>query len=83
MKDQDIIYMYDSLIYITVGLIIKAKKTTALYLTPKRKTSKFSINYINPIVEGIYIDDDYIYVVNDGVFHNAMIPRTYISVYEY
>ncbi len=42
--------MYDGLIYITVGgLIIKAKKTTALYLTPKRKTSKFNINYINPM----------------------------------
>ena len=84
MKDQDMIYMYDGLIYITVGADYKGEENYCVVFDTQTENIKIQYKlYQSYAVEGIYIDDDYIYVVNDGAFHNAMIPRTYISVYEY
>lgn len=84
MKDQDMIYMYDGLIYITVGADYKGEENYCVVFDTQTENIKIWYKlYQSYAVEGIYIDDDYIYVVNDGAFHNAMIPRTYISVYEY
>lgn len=83
MKDQDMIYMYEDMIYITVGADYKGEENYCAVFDPQ--TGIFRIQYKlyqSYAVEGIYIDEDYIYIVNDGAFHNAMIPRTYISVYE-
>ena len=83
MKDQDMIYMYNGLIYITVGADYKGEENYCAVFDPA--TEKLWIQYElvqSYAVEGIYVDEDYIYIINDGAFHNAMIPRTYISVYE-
>lgn len=84
IKDQDMIYMYDGLIYITVGADYKGEENYCVVFDTQTENIKIQYKlYQSYAVEGIYIDEDYIYIVNDGAFHNAMIPRTYISVYEY
>lgn len=84
IKDQDMIYMYDGLIYITVGTDYKGEENYCVVFDTQTENIKIQYKlYQSYAVEGIYIDEDYIYIVNDGAFHNAMIPRTYISVYEY
>lgn len=84
IKDQDMIYMYNGLIYITVGADYKGEENYCVVFDTQTENIKIQYKlYQSYAVEGIYIDEDYIYIVNDGAFHNAMIPRTYISVYEY
>lgn len=81
-QDQDMIFMRNGIIYITVGADYQGENNYILSYNPTAKS--YSIPYRvceSYAVEGLYITDDAIYIVNDGEFHNAKIPRTYISVY--
>lgn len=83
MKDQDMLYMYNGLIYITVGADYKGEENYCAVFNPKSKKLWIKYKLLQSYaVEGVYIDEDCIYIVNDGAFHEATIERTYISVYE-
>lgn len=82
MADQDMIFMYDGLIYISVGADYLGKENYCAVFDPETKEIiiKYRLNQ-SYAVEGIYIDNNRLYVINDGAYHNAAIPRTYIVLY--
>lgn len=82
MADQDMIYMYDGLIYITVGADYCGEENYCAVFDPASKEIRIQYRLNQSYaIEGIYVDDIRIYVVNDGAFHNTTIPRTYVSIY--
>ena len=83
ISDQDMIYMYKGLIYITAGAGYTGRNNYCIAFNPKTKQFKECIRLEQSYaVEGIYVDAEHMYIVNDGAFHSAAIPRTYMSIYE-
>lgn len=70
-------------IYFTVGADYQGNNN---YVTSfNKKTNDIKIKYRtieSYAVEGIVIRDRKIFIINDGLFHDAIIPKTYISVYD-
>lgn len=82
--DQDMIFMLDNEIYITVGADYIGNDNFCMVLDTN--TNKFSVKYRftdSYAIEGIYISNGKMYIVNDGLYHNAKIKKTYISIYNY
>lgn len=82
-KDQDMLFCEDNSIYITIGADYEGNNNfVALF---DKKTHELQVKFCateSYAVEGICIYNHQIYVINDGCFHNAKIPKTYVCVYE-
>ncbi len=80
--DQDMICMNNGLIYMTVGADYLGENNYCIAFNPDSEEYAVKYQLLNSYaVEGICFLDNSIYVVNDGMFHNAKIPKTYISIY--
>lgn len=84
-KDQDHIYYNSNTnhLFITVGADYLENNNYVLEydLNEQMNYKLYRINS-SYAVEGIYLTDNKMYIVNDGFYHNAKIKKSYISVYD-
>lgn len=82
-KDQDHICSKDGFIYATVGADYYGKDNFIVQINPDN--GEVSVLYRaneSYAVEGICMLGENIYVANDGLYHQAKIKNSYISIYE-
>lgn len=82
-KGQDMLCIYDGQLYITVGAdYVSNNNYCVIY---DLVTGSFSVKWRldgSYAIEGIYVDENKMFIVNDGAFHTAKIPRTYLAIYQ-
>ena len=82
-KDQDMIFVDDSNIWITIGADYIGKNNFLAVFD--KESLQLIVDYRlikSYAIEGIYKKDGYCYIVNDGLYHESTIPKSYISIYK-
>lgn len=80
---QDMIYVDNEKIYITIGADYTGNDNYLAVYDKESQQLTFEYRLINSYaIEGVYINNNRLYIVNDGLYHNCMIPKSYISVYD-
>ena len=80
--DQDMIFADKDNIYITAGADYKGEDNYLLIFSKKlyKILSSYRL-FESYAVEGLCMQDKYLYVINDGLYHDAKIPKTYVTKY--
>lgn len=83
-KDQDQIFLYDGMMLVTVGADYTGEENYIVSINIEN--GNISVPYqISEAyaVEGICVVEDKMYIANDGLYHDAKIKESYISVFEF
>lgn len=81
--DQDMIVSNGEFLYFTVGADYQGDNNFIVSFNKKTHEIKTEYRVLQSYaIEGVVVLDGKILVMNDGLFHKAAIPKTYISVYE-
>lgn len=82
--DQDMIYKSGDSIYITAGADYHGDHNYCIMYDTVNKSFTVKYQLLNSYaVEGIYTVNNTMYIVNDGLYHDTNIKKSYISVYNY
>ena len=82
-KDQDQIFLCDGVIFVTVGADYNGEENYIVSMN--RDSGKISVPYqISEAyaAEGICIVEGKMYIANNGLYHDAKIKESYISIFE-
>lgn len=83
-KNQDHIYVKDNTLYASIGADYTGNNNFVLKydLLQKKATDVYRVEN-SYAIEGIYLLNNKLYVVNDGYFHSAKIKKSYINIYNF
>lgn len=83
-KDQDHIYTENNILYASMGADYAGNNNFVLKydLTQNKVEDVYRVEN-SFAIEGIYLLNNKLYVVNDGYFHSAKIKKSYINIYNF
>lgn len=81
-KSQDHIYYSEGKLLLTVGADYNGNDNFVMVLNPQEVHNYSLYRLIESYsVEGVCIKDDFLYIANDGFFHDAKINKSYVCKY--